>query len=128
MTQSFKTKRLVESALMIALSTILSFIIIFRLPFGGSITACCMLPVILAAYRYGTKWGLVTAFAFSLIRASRARGRTFARPLSAWKTASLTAGFFSGTRCGFLRHLLAGLHHRLHRAGLRRHLPQQDQK
>ena len=39
MTSSFKTKRLVESALMIALSTILSFIILFRLPFGGSITA-----------------------------------------------------------------------------------------
>ena len=31
MTSSFKTKRLVESALMIALSAILSFIILFRL-------------------------------------------------------------------------------------------------
>ena len=68
MTSSFKTKRLVESALMIALSTILSFIILFRLPFGGSITACCMLPVILVSYRYGVKWGFATAFAFSLIQ------------------------------------------------------------
>ena len=49
--QSFQTKRLVESALMIALSTILSFIVLFPLPFGGSITPCCMLPVILVAYR-----------------------------------------------------------------------------
>ena len=39
MTSSFKTKRLVESALMIALAAILSFIFLFRLPFGGSITA-----------------------------------------------------------------------------------------
>ena len=68
MTQSFRTKRLTESALMIALSTILSFIVLFRLPFGGSITPCCMLPVILIAYRYGTKWGLCTCFAFSLIQ------------------------------------------------------------
>ena len=78
MTSSFKTKRLVESALMIALSTILSFIILFRLPFGGSITACCMLPVILIAYRYGTKWGLCTCFAFSLIQGIQgiAEGKT----------------------------------------------------
>ena len=130
MTQSFKTKRLVESALMIALSTILSFIIIFRLPFGGSITACCMLPVILAAYRYGTKWGLVTAFAFSLIQGIQgiAEG-TFSAASLGVENGVFNGGFFFGQpAAGLLRHLLAGLHHRLHRAGLRRYLPQQDQK
>ena len=98
MTQSFKTKRLVESALMIALSTILSFIIIFRLPFGGSITACCMLPVILAAYRYGTKWGLVTAFAFSLIQGIQgiAEG-TFSAASLGVENGVFNGGFFSGS-------------------------------
>ena len=100
MTQSFKTKRLVESALMIALSTILSFIIIFRLPFGGSITACCMLPVILAAYRYGTKWGLVTAFAFSLIQGIQgiAEG-TFSAASLGVENGVFNGGFFRAARC-----------------------------
>ena len=100
MKQTFRTKRLVESALMIALSTILSFVIIFRLPFGGSITACCMLPVILVSYRYGTRWGLATAFAFSLIQGIQgiAEG-TFSAAALAWKTAYSTAASFPAARC-----------------------------
>lgn len=100
MTSSFKTKRLVESALMIALSTILSFIILFRLPFGGSITACCMLPVILVSYRYGVKWGFATAFAFSLIQGIQgiAEG-TFSAAALGVENGVFNGGFFSGSRC-----------------------------
>ena len=96
--QSFQTKRLVESALMIALSTILSFIVIFRLPFGGSITPCCMLPVILVAYRYGNKWGLVTAFAFSLIQGIQgiAEG-TFTAAALGVENGVFNGGFFVGS-------------------------------
>ena len=36
---------------------------IVDMPFGGSVTACSMLPILIIAYRYGTKWGLFTAFA-----------------------------------------------------------------
>ncbi len=98
MTQSFKTKRLVESALMIALSTILSFVIIFRLPFGGSITACCMLPVILVSYRYGIKWGLAASFAFSLIQGIQgiAEG-TFSAASLGVENGVFNGGFFSGS-------------------------------
>ena len=98
MTSSFKTKRLVESALMIALSAILSFIILFRLPFGGSITACCMLPVILVSYRYGVKWGFVTAFAFSLIQGIQgiAEG-TFSAAALGVENGVFNGGFFSGS-------------------------------
>ena len=98
MTSSFKTKRLVESALMIALSTILSFIILFRLPFGGSITACCMLPVILVSYRYGVKWGFATAFAFSLIQGIQgiAEG-TFSAAALGVENGVFNGGFFSGS-------------------------------
>ena len=98
MTSSFKTKRLVESALMIALSTILSFIILFRLPFGGSITSCCMLPVILVSYRYGVKWGFVTAFAFSLIQGIQgiAEG-TFSAAALGVENGVFNGGFFSGS-------------------------------
>lgn len=98
MTQSFKTKRLVESALMIAMSTILSFVVLFRLPFGGSITACCMLPVMLVSYRYGIKWGLATSFAFSLIQGVQgiAEG-TFSAAALGVENGVFTGGFFSGS-------------------------------
>lgn len=59
---------LTESAVMIALSTILSLIKIFDLPYGGSITAGSMLPIILIAYRYGTSKGLITGLAYSAIQ------------------------------------------------------------
>ena len=46
---------------MIALATILSLLKLVDLPFGGSITFASMLPIVIIAYRYGTKWGLFTA-------------------------------------------------------------------
>lgn len=63
-----KTRTLVESALMIALSTVLSMIQIPLMPHGGSITLLSMLPIILVSYRHGLGWGLLTAFVNSLIQ------------------------------------------------------------
>lgn len=60
--------RLTESAIMLAFAAILSFIAVIRMPFGGDVTACSMLPILLIAYRYGPKWGFFTAFAFSLLQ------------------------------------------------------------
>lgn len=53
---------------MLALATILSIIPLVQLPYGGSITAFSMLPVILIAYRRGWRWGLFTGLAFSLLQ------------------------------------------------------------
>lgn len=60
--------RLTESAIMLAFATILSMVKLVDLPYGGSITAFSMLPILLIAYRYGTGWGLFTAFAHSLLQ------------------------------------------------------------
>ena len=60
--------RLTESAIMLAFATVLSLIKIVDLPYGGSITACSMLPILIIAYRYGTGWGLFTAAAYSLLQ------------------------------------------------------------
>ena len=46
MNSTLKTRRIVESGLMIALSVILSMLKIFQLPWGGSVTLCSMLPMI----------------------------------------------------------------------------------
>lgn len=66
-----KTKtsvKLVECAILIAMAFVLSFIKIIDMPFGGSVTAASMLPIIVAGYRHGIKWGLVTGFAYSLLQ------------------------------------------------------------
>ena len=61
------TKKLVVSAVMLALATVLSLIKI-EMPFGGSITPFSMLPIIVVGYMYGTGWGLLTAFTYSLLQ------------------------------------------------------------
>ena len=65
-----KTKRLTASAMLLALASVLELVskmIIPEMPFGGQITLVSMLPVVLIAYRHGTKWGLVSAFTYALL-------------------------------------------------------------
>ncbi len=59
---------LTESAIMIALGTVLSLFKLIDLPYGGSVTIAHMLPVILIAYRRGTVWGLLTGAAYGLLQ------------------------------------------------------------
>lgn len=63
-----KTRILVEGAAMVALATVLSFIRIFKLPWGGSITLLSMLPIVVFSIRRGVKAGLAASFVFSLIQ------------------------------------------------------------
>ncbi|HHT16303.1 MAG TPA: energy-coupled thiamine transporter ThiT [Papillibacter sp.] len=62
------TRNLVECAMMIALATVLSFVKIFNLPQGGSVTAASMVPLVLVSYRHGVKWGLATGLVHSLLQ------------------------------------------------------------
>lgn len=61
------TRKLVESALIIAIATVLS-LIKFDLPFGGGVTVVSMLPLVLCSHRWGWKWGVVTAFVYSVLQ------------------------------------------------------------
>ena len=67
-----KTRRLTLSALMLATATVLAAICalvpFLHLPFGGGFTVASMLPVVLIAYMYGTKWGFFSAFTYSIIQ------------------------------------------------------------
>lgn len=61
---------LAESAVMIALAVVLEFVsklLIPEMPFGGQVTAFSMLPVILVAWKYGVKKGVVTSFVYALV-------------------------------------------------------------
>ena len=63
-----KTKCLTEGAIMIALAEILSFLPLYRLPWGGAIDAA-MLPIILFCVRWGFAPGMVAATAHALLQA-----------------------------------------------------------
>ncbi len=56
---------LCESAILLALSVVLSYIKIVQLPFDGAITLLSMLPLCLISIRHGVAWGLGTAFCYS---------------------------------------------------------------
>ena len=65
-----KTKRLTESAMLLAVAVVLelcSKMFIPELPFGGQITLVSMLPVVLISYRHGVRWGLVSGVAYAMI-------------------------------------------------------------
>jgi len=64
-----QTKRLALTGVMLALAVILSFLKVFEAPFGGSITACSMLPVMIIGYTYGVKWGMLTGMADGVLQA-----------------------------------------------------------
>lgn len=63
-----KTKQIVVSSLLIALGTILSMLKLFELPFGGTVTVASMAPIVLIGFLFGTRFGLVCAFASSLLQ------------------------------------------------------------
>ena len=51
------TKRLVVSAVFIAVSVVLNLLTPVNLPFGGSITIFSLVPLALLGWTYGAKWG-----------------------------------------------------------------------
>lgn len=67
-TNTQKTRRLVESALLLAVATVLSELALVELPYGGSVTVASMLPVMLIAYRHGTPWGLACGLLYGVMQ------------------------------------------------------------
>ena len=65
-----KTRRLTESAMLLAVAIVLELLskmFIPEMPFGGQITLVSMLPVVLISYRHGVKWGICSGFAYALL-------------------------------------------------------------
>lgn len=63
-----RTRILAESAIMVALATVLSMLQIWDSPYGGSVTVLSMSPIIILSLRRGMKVGLAAGFAHSLIQ------------------------------------------------------------
>lgn len=58
--------KLTLSAIFVALATVLSLIKVYKLPLGGAVTLLSMLPIVMISVMLGVKWGLGTAFVYSL--------------------------------------------------------------
>ena len=70
MNTNTKTKRITESAMLLAVAIVLelcSKAFIPEMPFGGQVTLVSMLPVVLVSYRHGVRWGLVTGLCYALL-------------------------------------------------------------
>lgn len=64
--QKANIKKISVSAIFIALATVLSLIKIWQNPWGGSVTLFSMVPIVLIAVIFGTRWGLFSAFVYAL--------------------------------------------------------------
>lgn len=62
-----KIKTLVEGGIAVALASVLSLIVIFKMPQGGSITAGSMSPIIFYSLRRGLKSGVLAGIVFGLV-------------------------------------------------------------
>lgn len=60
--------RLVLTGLMLGLATALSIVTVFKLPFGGEITACSMAPLIVIGQLYGVGWGISSCAVYGLLQ------------------------------------------------------------
>lgn len=62
------TKKITESALLIAMAIVLELVskaFIPEMPFGGQVTLVSMLPIVLISYRHGVKWGLLSGLVYA---------------------------------------------------------------
>ncbi len=63
-----KIQILTEGGIMVALATVLSFIPVIQLPWGGTVTLLSMLPITIFSIRRGLKAGFAASFLYSLIQ------------------------------------------------------------
>ena len=84
-TKKINLLALCQSGIFIALATVLSFLPVYKMPMGGSVTLASMLPILLIGIRFGYKWGLGASFLYALIQVAQAliSGDVFATSMSA---------------------------------------------
>ena len=61
-------KKLTTTAIMLALSTVLSMMVIWRLPNDGSVTPGSMVPLIAIAIMFGWRWGIFAGIIHGIIQ------------------------------------------------------------
>lgn len=67
-----RTQRLILTAMMLAVASVLAllcqFIPFLNQAFGGGFTVASMLPIVIVAYMFGTRWGLFAGFVYAVLQ------------------------------------------------------------
>ena len=66
--KKMSTKQLVFCGIVMALAFVTSYIKIFEMPWGGSVTLCSMLFIVLIGNWYGVKTGFAVGLAYSILQ------------------------------------------------------------
>lgn len=66
--KTWSTRMLATAAICIAMSYLLSYLKIFSMPTGGSITVLSMLPLMIFAWLYGVGPGMIAGAAYGLLQ------------------------------------------------------------
>lgn len=62
------TQQMVYCAMSLALAFITSYIKVFELPWGGSVTLCSMMFIVLIAYWYGARTGIMVGLVYGILQ------------------------------------------------------------
>ena len=78
-TRKNKVLALCQCGIFVALATILSFLPVYEMPMGGSVTLASMLPILLIGIKFGYKWGLGASTTYMFIQLLQAliKGNVF---------------------------------------------------
>ena len=120
--QKLSTRTLAAGAISVAIAFVLSFITLYKMPYGGSVTPASMLPIIAFAWAFGAPAGIVAGLVYGLLQMTQ--GLYFMHPVQFLFDYILPfavlgfAGFFKGKNLllaifvaaalRFLCHFLAG--------------------
>ncbi|MBN2879968.1 MAG: energy-coupled thiamine transporter ThiT [Clostridia bacterium] len=110
--QKMSTRTLAVGAISVAIAYVLSFITLYKMPYGGSVTPASMLPIIAFAWAFGAPAGIVAGIAYGLLQMTQ--GLYFMHPVQFLFDYILPfamlgfAGFFKGKSL-LLAILVAGL-------------------
>lgn len=72
-------KKFVVSAFCVALAFVLSYVKVFRLPLGGSVTLMSMFVISMPAYLFGVRYGFMSGFVYAILQLMQ--GGTMLHPL-----------------------------------------------
>ena len=67
--KGFDSKSISYAAICIAMSFALSYLSIFKLPQGGSVTIASLLPLMIYSYMFGVKKGIFAGFVYGILQA-----------------------------------------------------------
>lgn len=107
--KGFSARQIVFCAAALALGFATSYIKVFSMPFGGSVTLCSMLFVVLIGYWYGPEVGLMSGFAYGFLEFAQDGGSYILSPMQAcmdyiFAFAALgLSGFFCQKKNGLIK-------------------------